>query len=47
MAPKCCLFNLDLDLFLVEHIRTDNSVIEDIGDINSTVAIHIMHVLSP
>lgn len=40
MAPKRCLFDLNLDLCLVKQIRPNNSVIEDIGDINSTVAIH-------
>jgi hypothetical protein len=38
MAPKRCLF--DLDLCLVKQIRPNNSVIEDIGDMNSIVAIH-------
>ena len=38
MASKRCLF--DLDLCLVKQIRPNNSVIEDIGDINSTVVIH-------
>jgi hypothetical protein len=44
-APGHCLFNLDLALFLVEQNRLNNSVVEDIGDINSTGAIHIMQVL--
>jgi len=32
MAPKRCLFDLDLDLCLVKQIRPNNSVIEDIGE---------------
>ena len=40
MAPKRYLFDLDLDLCLVKQIRPNNSVIKDIGNINSTVPIH-------
>ena len=40
MAPKRCLFDLDLDLCLVGQVHPNNSVIEDVGDINPTVAIN-------
>jgi hypothetical protein len=40
MVPKRCLFDLDLNLCPMRQIRPDNSVIEAIDDIDSTVAIH-------